>query len=90
MQPLFFRSYAPSDQNLRKLMLPPPRIPHIETNINVEPIREVNGRVELRALAPKRSTQDLKRDVKNKLDKIDKQTIKTLHTLANEQEGQKS
>ena len=78
---LFFRNYKPRDPDLQELMLPKPTIPKIQIDIDTNIISETNGQIDLRTIAPDRDTLDLKRDVHEKMEVLQRRTERAIARL---------
>ena len=81
-QKLYFRNYKPRDPDLQELVLPKPSVPQIQIDIDTNIISETNGQIDLHTIAPDRDTLDLKRDVAERMDILERRTERALARLA--------
>ncbi|XP_075230866.1 coiled-coil domain-containing protein 12 [Lycorma delicatula] len=83
-----FRSYNPSDDNLKASALPPAEPGNVEAEVK-DQLDAANTRVvieelDLTNLAPRKPDWDLKRDVGKKLERLEKRTQRAIAELIRE------
>ncbi|PKU74162.1 coiled-coil domain-containing protein 12 [Dendrobium catenatum] len=85
-----FRNYLPHDKHLQEGKLAPVDLPKFEDPI--APVQQPSDKIEdpFLNIAPKKPNWDLRRDVQQKLDKLERRTQKALYELMLEQEKEKA
>ncbi|KAJ3689175.1 hypothetical protein LUZ61_018339 [Rhynchospora tenuis] len=84
-----FRNYLPHDKQLQEGKLAPVALPKFEDPVVVTPLEPQKTEDPFLNIAPKKPNWDLKRDVQQRLDKLEKRTQKALYELALEQQRQR-
>ncbi|XP_054161888.1 coiled-coil domain-containing protein 12-like [Oppia nitens] len=83
-----FRSYNPTDEKLKENSLPKPKPESVEKQIEdqltVANNPQVLDEVDLTSLAPRKVDWDLKRNLQQKLDKLEKRTQRAIAELIRE------
>lgn len=83
---IILRNYTPSDEKLSADKLDKPKPVHVEEHVQeqlakAEPALTVKDEVDLLNLAPRKPDWDLKRDIKTKLDKLERRTQRAIAEL---------
>ncbi|ELU11114.1 hypothetical protein CAPTEDRAFT_179668 [Capitella teleta] len=80
-----FRSYKPTDENLKKVTLPLPEPPEVtdqvKEHLEAAKPQPLLDEVDLVNLAPRKPDWDLKRDVAKKLEKLERRTQRSIAEL---------
>lgn len=84
-----FRNYVPQDKELQEGKLAPPVLPKFEDPVAAAPPPSEKEDDPFLNIAPKKPNWDLRRDVQNKLDKLERRTQKAIYKLMEEQEKEK-
>lgn len=84
-----FRNYVPQDKELQEGKLAPPVLPKFEDPVAAAPPPSEKEEDPFLNIAPKKPNWDLRRDVQNKLDKLERRTQKAIYKLMEEQEKEK-
>ncbi|XP_011035412.1 PREDICTED: coiled-coil domain-containing protein 12 [Populus euphratica] len=84
-----FRNYVPQDKELQEGKLAPPVLPKFEDPVAAAPPPSQKEEDPFLNIAPKKPNWDLRRDVQNKLDKLERRTQKAIYKLMEEQEKEK-
>jgi len=83
-----FRSYAPESEKLQTEKLPEPNLINIQEEVKDQldsgKSKVVMDELDISKLAPRKPDWDLKRDVKKKLDRLEKRTQKAIAELIRE------
>jgi coiled-coil domain-containing protein 12 len=82
-----FRSYNPTDNNLKELKLPKAMPESVEDKIEMDVdanLPELVTEIDLTNLAPRKVDWDLKRNIQKKLDKLEKRTQRSIAELIRE------
>jgi len=86
MSEMRFRNYFPRDDDLQKAKHPPPVIPKFEDPVATDPLQVAGAEDPIVSIAPKKPNWDLRRNVAQKLEKLEKRTQKAIIELMMEEE----